>query len=217
MKWSDKAWQEILPVYNDITGMPFIKELANGTLDIEKFKYYMQQDAHYLEYFARTLAIISAKSLNVDTMLDFIRFSEGAVVVERALHDSYFKQFNVGERVAMSPTCNHYVHYMQSTAYMHSVEVGMAAVLPCFWIYKKVGDYILEIQSKENNPYQDWISTYAGEEFGLLVNKAIALCDEAAHNSTSAQQQLMTEAFITASRLEFAFWDSAYRMEKWNK
>ena len=60
MKWSEKAWQEILPIYNDIIQMPFITELANGTLDLEKFKYYMQQDAHYLEYFARTLAVFSA-------------------------------------------------------------------------------------------------------------------------------------------------------------
>lgn len=217
MKWSEKAWQEILPVYNDITSMPFIKELAAGALDIQKFKYYIQQDAHYLEYFARTLAIIGAKALDVDTMLDFIRFSEGAVVVERALHDSYFKQYNVGERVAMSPTCNHYVHFMQSTAYMHQVEIGMAAVLPCFWIYKKVGDHILEIQSKDNNQYQNWINTYAGEEFGLLVDKAIAICDNAAENCTPAQQQLMIEAFIMASRLEYAFWDSAYILEKWKK
>ncbi len=217
MKWSDKAWEQSLPIYNDILQMPFIQELAAGTLDLGKFKYYMQQDAHYLEYFARTLAIIGAKSLNVETMLDFIRFSEGAVVVERALHDSYFKQFNVGERVPMSPTCSHYVHYMQSTAYMHSVCVGMAAVLPCFWIYKKVGDYILDTQNKDNNPYQDWISTYAGEEFGLLVNKAIALCDDAAEKVTEEQQELMTQAFITASRLEYAFWDSAYKLEVWNR
>ncbi|MDV6168782.1 hypothetical protein R1T16_10120 [Flavobacterium sp. DG1-102-2] len=83
MKWSEKAWAAALPIYNEITTMPFIKELANGTLDVEKFKYYLQQDAHYLEYFARALAIIAAKTRDVDTMLDFIRFSEGAIVVER--------------------------------------------------------------------------------------------------------------------------------------
>ncbi|WP_417352277.1 thiaminase II [Flavobacterium alkalisoli] len=217
MKWSEKTWQEILPVYNDITQMPFITELANGTLDIEKFKYYMQQDAHYLEYFARTLAVISAKAQNVDTMLDFIRFSEGAIVVERALHDSYFKQFNVGERVPVSPTCHHYVHYMQSMVYMQQVEVSMAAVLPCFWIYKKVGDYILQIQTKENNPYTDWINTYGGEEFGQLVEKAITLCDEAADSCTEAQRKQMTAAFVDASRLEYLFWDSAYELEKWKR
>jgi thiaminase/transcriptional activator TenA len=215
MKWSEKAWAAALPIYDDITAMPFIKELANGTLDVQKFKYYLQQDAHYLEYFARALAIISAKARDVNTMLDFIRFSEGAIVVERALHDSYFKHYAITERAPMSPSCHHYVHYLQSTIYMADSAVGMAAVLPCFWIYKRVGDYILSIQGRNDNQYQNWIATYAGEEFGLLVNRAIAICDEAAANSTPEQQELMIEAFIVAGRLEYIFWDSAYRLEKW--
>jgi thiaminase/transcriptional activator TenA len=215
MKWSEKAWEQALPIYNDITGMPFIKELAGGTLDLEPFKYYLQQDAHYLEYFARALAIVAAKVQDVNTMLDFVRFAEGAIVVERALHDSYFKDYNVDGRVPMSPTCHHYVHYLQSTVYMADSAVGMAAVLPCFWIYKQVGDYILANQTKNENKYQEWINTYAGDEFGALVEKAIALCDIAAANCTETQQQQMTEAFITASRLEYAFWDSAYQLEKW--
>jgi len=217
MKWSENAWAEALPVYNDIINMPFIKELADGTLDVEKFSYYLQQDAHYLEYFARALAVISAKARNVDTMLDFIRFSEGAIVVERALHDSYFKDYTITERATMSPACHHYVHYLQSSVYMADSAVGMAAVLPCFWIYKKVGDHILSIASTKNNPYSNWIATYAGEKFGLLVDKAIAICDTAAATATPEQLQLMTEAFIMASRLEYDFWDSAYRLEKWDR
>jgi thiaminase/transcriptional activator TenA len=215
MKWSNTAWDDALPIYNTITAMPFITELAAGTLDPEKFKYYMQQDAHYLEYFARTLAVIAAKVHDVNAMLDFIRFAEGAVVVERDLHDGYFKQYGVGERAAMSPTCHHYVHFMQSTAYGADVAVAMAAVLPCFWIYKKVGDHILEHQSQNANPYADWIAAYAGEEFGIIVDKAISLCDKEASLASAAQQEAMTAAFITASKLEFAFWDSAYRLEKW--
>lgn len=217
MKWSEKAWIAALPIYNDITAMPFIAALADGTLTVEQFKYYLQQDAHYLEYFARALAIIAAKTRNIDIMLDFIRLSEGAIVVERALHDSYFKEYNIDVRAEMSPACHHYVHYLQSTVYMADNAVGMAAVLPCFWIYKKVGDYILSIQQTEYNQYQNWIDTYAGEEFGLLVDRAIAICDQAANNSTPAQQEQMTEAFIAASRLEYIFWDSAYRLEQWNK
>jgi thiaminase/transcriptional activator TenA len=215
MKWSNTVWQQATPIYNAITAMPFITELAAGTLDPEKFKYYMQQDAHYLEYFARTLAVIAAKVPDVNAMLDFIRFAEGAIVVERALHDGYFKLYEVGERAAMSPTCHHYVHFMQSTAYGADVAVAMAAVLPCFWIYKKVGDHILEHQSQNANPYADWIATYAGEEFGIIVDKAISLCDKEASQATAVQQEAMTAAFITASRLEFAFWDSAYKLEKW--
>ena len=85
----------------------------------------------------------------------------------------------------------------------------MAAVLPCFWIYKKVGDYIYENQSVKNNPYQQWIETYAGEEFGLLVDQAINCCDRVAETCSDNQKELMHKAFYTASQLEYNFWDSA--------
>ncbi|MXN91060.1 thiaminase II [Flavobacterium sp. Sd200] len=215
MKWSETTWQQATPIYNNITAMPFIQELAAGTLHLDKFKFYMQQDAHYLEYFARTLAVIGAKINNVEAMLDFIRFAEGAVVVERALHDGYFKEYNITQRAAISPTCHHYVHFMQSMAYGANVAVAMAAVLPCFWIYREVGNYIVQIQNTNNNPYTNWIATYAGEDFNTIVNRAIDLCDAAALEATKEQQKAMTAAFLTASRLEFAFWDSAYKVEEW--
>ncbi|MFP9112583.1 thiaminase II [Flavobacterium sp. RHBU_3] len=215
MKWSETAWQAALPVYHKITAMPFITELAAGTLDVEKFKYYLQQDAHYLEHFAKALAVTGAKLIDVDAMLQYIRFAEGAVVVERALHDSYFKEFGVVGRVPVSPACHHYISYLQSVAYGADACVGLAAVLPCFWIYKAVGDYIVSTAKTENNPYKTWIATYAGEDFGLLVEKAIMLTDIAASQATPIQREQMTEAFVYASRLEYMFWDSAYRLEVW--
>lgn len=215
MKWSDTAWQAALPVYHKITAMPFITELAAGNLDLEKFKYYLQQDAHYLEHFAKALAVTGARLSDVDAMLQYIRFAEGAVVVERALHDSYFKEFGVGQRAAISPACHHYIHYLQSVAYSADACVGLAAVLPCFWIYKAVGDHIINVAETKGNPYKTWIDTYAGEEFGILVEKAIMLTDIAALKATPQQREQMTEAFVYAAHLEYKFWDSAYRLEQW--
>ena len=68
---------------------------------------------------------------------------------------------------------------------------------------------------KKNNPYQKWIDTYAGEEFEILVIKAKEICDLVAENCTETQQQKMTDAFVAASRLEYMFWDSAYRLKIW--
>jgi thiaminase/transcriptional activator TenA len=78
-----------------------------------------------------------------------------------------------------------------------------------------VGDHIYGHQTTAENPYSKWIDTYAGEEFGELVNRAIAICDNAAAACTDSQQQAMINAFITASRLEFDFWDAAYRLRRW--
>lgn len=214
MNWSTKTWKEILPIYQSIIDMPFIKELTDGTLPMEKFQFYLAQDSIYLESFGRALAIIAARADSIEDSLAFIRFAEGAIIVERDMHESYFKSFNLTDRGCCEPTCHHYTHFLKSTAALDAVEVGMAAVLPCFWIYKEVGDYIYKNHSK-NNPYQQWIDTYAGEEFGVLVAQAIDICNSVASQCTKKQQQAMTDAFVTASGLEFMFWNSAYYLKRW--
>lgn len=215
MKWSENAWKEIENIYASIISMPFNQELLTGTLLLERFQFYMQQDGLYLGEFSRALSLIAARCFNHSYTLDFIRFAEGAVVVERSLHEGYFKQFNVTGAAEASPSCQNYAQFLLTKASLDQVEVAMAAVLPCFWIYKKVGDYIYANQREGHNPYQDWIDTYAGEEFGALVDKAIAICDDVAATCSASQQEQMTRAFIMASKLEWMFWDSAYRLEKW--
>jgi thiaminase/transcriptional activator TenA len=215
MTWSENARKKAELIYAEIIRMPFIVALMEGSLDPEKFKFYIAQDSHYLGHFGRTLSLIAARAHRKEHVLEFIRFAEGSVVVESALHANYFTQLGIAAKPPLSPACHHYNSFLMSTAALAQVETAMAAVLPCFWIYKEVGDHILLHQNKNGNPYQDWINTYAGEEFGVLVKKAIQICDEAAASCTPEQQELMTEAFITACRLEWLFWDSAWRLEKW--
>ncbi len=215
MNWSTKTWYEIASIYQSITKMPFIEELIQGTLPVEKFQFYIAQDSGYLEHFGRALALTAARAHDTQDTLAFIRFAEGAIVVENALHQFYMDDYSIPDKETIEPACHHYIHYLKSTVALEQVEVAMAVLLPCFWIYKEVGDYIYKNQQSVNNPYQKWIDTYSGEEFGKLVEQAIAICDRVAAQCTPVQQQAMTDAFITSSRLEWMFWDGAYQLKKW--
>lgn len=215
MKWSEHTWQTIKDLYESILKMPFIKELSEGSLPQEKFRFYMAQDSLYLEHFGRTLSLIAAKITDLQDVLAFMRFAENAILVENALHESYFKDFGLNDKGVLQPACHHYIHFLRSTAALESVEIAVAAVLPCFWIYREVGGYIYRTQNTVNNPYEKWIDTYAGEEFAAAVDQAIAICDTIAENSTEATRQKMTEAFIMASRMEYHFWEAAYELKKW--
>ncbi|KUY31540.1 thiaminase II [Elizabethkingia ursingii] len=215
MKWSEYTWKQIEKHYQSILDMPFVTELAEGNLPKEKFQFYMAQDSLYLEHFGRALALIGARTYNIQDVLSFIRFAENAIVVENALHESYFKDFDVTEKGKMQPVCHHYVHFLKSTAALDAVEIGMAAVLPCFWIYQKVGDHIYESRQSEANPYKKWIDTYAGEEFAIAVQQAIEICDKAAEGTTPEIRTRMTEAFITATQMEYYFWQAAYELKSW--
>ncbi|WP_432671170.1 thiaminase II [Flavobacterium sp. SM2513] len=215
MNWSTNAWEQIEPIYKSIVEMPFITELMEGTLELEKFQFYMAQDSFYLEHFGRSLSSIASRINDIDDALIFMKFAEGALVVEKALHESYFKDFKVTSRGIIEPTCHHYVHFLKSTTALASIPVAVAAIVPCFWIYKEVGTYIFKHQNKAANGYQKWIDTYSGVAFEELATSAIAIADRLAADGSEREQTLMTEAFITASRLEFEFWNSAYQLKRW--
>jgi thiaminase/transcriptional activator TenA len=198
--------------------MPFNAELAIGTLSEARFKHYITQDAHYLIGFGRALTLAAAKAPDPERIVQFAKSAEGAIVVERALHGSFFEQYAITSEMfgqtPLSPACHHYVSYLLATAYAEPYEVLLGALLPCFWIYAEVGRDILA-RASPGNPYQAWIDTYAGEEFHAAVARVIAATDQAANGASPALRVRMHAAFARATQLEWMFWDSAYRLERW--
>jgi thiaminase/transcriptional activator TenA len=214
MPFTQHLWQVSAAIYDAIVALPFNVELAAGTLDPDTFRFYIVQDSLYLVDFARALAITGARSETPQQVLDFLRFAEGAIVVERSLHEHYFAEFGVQQAGTQSPACAFYTNYLLASAAHRSYEEAVAALLPCFWIYREVG-HAIHRQAAPDNPYRRWIDTYAGEEFSASVDRAIAATETASAMASESARERMIDAFVTSSRLEWMFWDSAYRHEAW--
>lgn len=218
MSFSTAAWQRNFAIYDKILAMPFNRELALGTLREDRFQHYMIQDAHYLEGFARALSLASAKGMTADHVVHFAAAAQTAILVERSLHTDFFAKFGISAQAAgaaePTPACDHYVGYLLRVAALEPFEVTLAALLPCFWIYREVGTHI-HAHAAAPNPYQAWIDTYAGAEFKLAVDAVIAITDAAAEGAAERTIAAMHRAFARAAQLEWMFWDSAYRLEAW--
>jgi thiaminase/transcriptional activator TenA len=91
---------------------------------------------------------------------------------------------------------------------------GLAALLPCYWIYWEVGKE-LERAGSPDPLYTRWINTYASEEFGGLVRAVLDVTNETAAALTDAQRNAMRRHFVTTSRYEWMFWDMGWRREAW--
>ncbi|SEO06919.1 thiaminase (transcriptional activator TenA) [Methylobacterium sp. UNC300MFChir4.1] len=216
--FSREAWARNAAAYETIRSMPFNAELAAGTLPQDRFRHYIVQDAHYLIGFGRALSLAAAKAPDPDTIVQFSRAAQEAIVVERALHGGFFRDYGIGPdtfaATPLTPACDHYVSYLTATAYAEPYAVLCAALLPCFWIYKAVGDDIFA-RAAPDNPYRAWIDTYAGDDFAAAVAAMIAATDCAARDASEAERARMHRAFTQATRLEWQFWDSAYRDAAW--
>ena len=218
MSFTAEIWKENSALFETIRTMPFNQELAAGTLSQERFRHYMIQDAHYLVAFGRALAVAAAKADNSDEVAQFSEAAHTAIIVERSLHADFMEQFKVSPATfaatPLSPTTHHYSSYLIATAWSASYPVALAALLPCFWIYAEIGRDILARAAK-NNPYDAWIATYAGEEFHAAVRDVIATVDRVASVASTETRRDMHSAYTHAAKLEWMFWDAAYRLEQW--
>lgn len=209
-KWSDEAWHASERIYEAITRLPFIEELAEGTLSAGRFRFYISQDSQYIDDYSRALAAIASRLPDMADAAQFMEFALDGVAVEKALHS----QFSPDRSMGKSSVCLFYTSLLRSHD-SQPVAVAAAAILPCFWIYQKVGEHLLATAQLDGNPYREWIETYGDPSFDISTRKAIEICDRLAESADERTRSLMTEAFVACSRLEWLFWDSAYKMQLW--
>ncbi|WP_052466188.1 TenA family protein [Mobilicoccus massiliensis] len=210
--FSQTLWSEIAPIRKAIDDLPFVRQLADGSLARERFDYYMGQDALYLADYARALAACAAQSTTSDDLVFWAGAARDCIIVERQLHDSHVDH----TRLERSATCTAYVSYLNALAAGGSYPVLAAGLLPCFWIYEDVGNDLLAAAGDlEKHPYGDWIATYADEQFAEDTRAARAIVDRLAEENSESVRARMLEAFRHASRFEWMFWDAPDRMETW--
>lgn len=215
--FSSRLWSTIAnTIYPAILNHAFLRELSEGTLPHERFAFYILQDAHYLRSFARTLSVLGARAPDDSGGEMFYRHAANAIAVERALHDQLRLDLGIDEATAraapVAPTCLAYSSFLQARAYAGAFAEGVAAVLPCYWIYLRVGQRLIA-QGSPNTIYQRWIDAYAGPEYSEIVSELLTLTDELTLDATTEQKA--SDAFSIAARYEWMFWDMAYQQEQW--
>lgn len=218
MSLRERLWATMAPTYDEILRHPFLAGLTDGSLEPNRFAFYVTQDARYLVDYARALAVLAAKAPEPEQVAMFARHAAGALEVERELHATLLPELGLDPAVVAAaepaPTNLAYTSYLLATAYGGSFADGVAAVLPCYWIYAEVGAALVERGSPDPR-YARWIDTYAGEEFALVVAEVLALVDQIGSDVSEAQEARLHRHAATATRYEWLFWDMAWQQQEW--
>lgn len=208
-KLSTQAWENASPIIDAIKAHPFNQQLMRGNLSPDIFAYYINQDSRYLLDYSRCLALIAAKA-PAEYVRKFLQYSEMAFVAEnQVVHDYFREKFKIQESKKVTPATLSYSNFLLRTAAIEPLEVAIAAVLPCFWVYQEVGLSIAK-GSADNNPFARWIETYSSKEFSATVEEAIAIFDKVAEQASEPLRQQMLDAFIQSTWMEWHFWNDAY-------
>ncbi len=212
--------QRSQPLRQAILAHPFVAGVGDGTLPVEKFKYYVAQDYVYLVDYSRALALASARAPRLDDMSWFAGLLDETLNVEMALHRSYCEEFGISaqelEATVASPTTVAYTSFLLKTAHQGSFGELVASLLPCQWGYWEIGDHLAKRGLPRNAPlYAKWIEMYTSEEFAALAHHIRDMAGRIGGEAGPAELAAMGQAYLTSVRLEHQFWDMAYNLEEW--
>lgn len=216
--FSQELWSHGSATYAEILRHPFLTGLTDGSLDKAAFRYFVIQDSHYLRAYARALSLVSARATDPDAVEMFAAHAANAIAVEKDLHVSLLHGLGLTESdvdaEGAGPTTTAYTSYLLGVCATGSYAEGLAAVLPCYWVYRDVGRELLA-RSSPDPLYAEWIATYGSPEFDAVVESVLAVTDGLGDDLGPSERRRCHEHFAITTRYEWMFWDAAHRQLTW--
>lgn len=207
MTLSEQAWQKSIDIINATISHPFNQEMMDGTLAYNKFSYYIEQDSIWLHDFGRCNSIIAAK-IKSEYAHIFLRHANNCFASEKEI---FVKNPDIVKTGLIAPATIGFSSYLVNICATESIELAIAAILPCFWAYREVGLSIAK-NSLNNNAYANWIKNYSSEAFSESVDEVIKIFDELGENTTNEIREKMLDVFYKSTCFEWHFWNNAYNL-----
>ncbi|MDB9313234.1 TenA family protein [Spirulina sp. CS-785/01] len=164
MTLSQELWNNHQDIAQTCLNHPFVTGIASGTLDLDKFKFYIGQDAFFLEAFARAYSIAAAKAPDWDGFNELYQLA-GAGLTERNLHEQLAAEWGVNlQQVQPSAATRRYTDFLLATAWSQETGLTAVAMSPCMRLYAFLGQEIAK-QGVKDHQYRSWVETYSSDEF----------------------------------------------------
>jgi len=198
---------------------PFVRGIGDGTLSLDRFKFWVRQDYVFLIEYSRLLAVAAARSPDLETMTRFATLLKETSGTEMSLHRGYAAEFGISteelERELPSPATQAYTDFLLRVAATGDFAELVAALLPCMWAFNEIGQRLATQPAPSDRRYAKWIAIYSSKEFAELARWCRDLLDKLAAGLPERELQKMETAFLTSSRYEWQFWEIAWKMERW--
>ena len=205
------------PIWEACLKHPFVTGIGDGTLAVEKFRYFMLQDYLYLFDYARVFAMGVVKARDPRLMRTFAANVDAILGGEMEIHRTYMARLGITEEqvFAVKPALDNlsYTNYMLSVASTGGPAEIVASILACSWSYAEIGQALARIPGAAEHPfYGEWIRGYASDSYAATNQSLIELMDALAAGASGEQLARLLDIFVNCSRYELGFWDMSWEM-----
>ena len=156
MRTTQRLYEAAHPIWEQCHDHPFVRVIGDGSLDLEKFRWFLLQDYLYLFDYARVFAYGVVKARDPGLMRTFSANVDAILGGEMKVHRAYMARLGITEEQVFSvqPALSNlsYTHYMLSCAAAGGPAEIIAAILSCSWSYAEIGTRLAAIPGAAYHP-----------------------------------------------------------------
>ena len=197
MKLTEILYEDVKEIWDGYLKHPFVSGIGDGSLSLERFRFYMLQDYLYLYDYARVYALGIVKSREPEMMQFFSQLVNDTLNGEMDIHRGYMARLGITpEEVAnVKPSIMNtsYTHYMLEVGHNEGILELLVSILSCSWSYQMIGEAL-------------------NEEYVACNQSILDTVDRLGEHCSEADIAHLKDIFKTCSSFEAFFWDMAWNM-----
>lgn len=206
-------FSETEDLWKEAVNKPFVKKMADGTLETEKYRRYMLQDYLYLTDYIELLREIS-ESTEKKSLRSFLEkiLRETQEEAER-VHLPAMRELGITDtdiqNAVMAQVLQEYVGYMKQQLREEGFVGGLVALLQCSWAYAYIGQTVSEREAERlsASPYKSWFVSYTCASYIETNQSWIDASDRETEDLDDTKKLRLCSVFQTCARYENLFWD----------
>ena len=213
MRATDYLKQSVQSEWNAATDHPFCKELANGSLPLDKMCWYLVQDYKFIDQFVRLLATTIAHAPTLADGVPGAQFLGLVTSTENTYFLRCFEALGVPEKnqnTASSPATCAFQDLMIEARTSGRYEQMLAVLTVAEWSYLTWANRYKDYDANLPFWFSEWIDLHTGDGFEAVVAYLRDQLDSIWVDLSDLQQTQASAIFRKAVLCERAFFDAAF-------
>jgi thiaminase/transcriptional activator TenA len=220
----EKLKQSCIAEWNllmDYNNNRFIAEMANDSLPVEKFIFYLKQDHAFLKEFCFFLLRLRDAVVDPSLKTWLEGLHQSTVDQEMQMQKQLLVSLGLSEEdietMVLAEATKNYISFLRKVSASTSIEEKISVIAPCPWSYLQIAREMLTSCRENrirNKVYQTWVEFYASQESQQQAEYLKSVLGQLYFSADKAKKLIMERSFCAACRQEYGFWKMAYNNER---
>ena len=199
-----------------------MKDIVNGTMSDERFRFQICQNYQYLLDYTRCWALMLGKCSSYQEMEIFYPIVKNTMESTVMINRTYWAE-EIGvtpddlDKIIEAPGKRSYTAFQLMCVHHGSLAEGMMALFPCNIIYRYFGEDLLnKCRLDKENKFYKWLAYYVSDEYIQKTENEISVVNRLCSGKSEKEKAKLKEILADSCNYEILQWQDMYHnMTTW--